>query len=188
MVVVKGKRFTTYPRPGALTGDEEILMSQEATSPSQPGQGPDGKITHTALVWDIAQYVQNQTTSVVYTPSGFYDIAGAVLGKPHDGATIMRFVAVRPYRIPADFLEAQASTLNAATADATFTVRKNGTSIGTFTFEAGQTFATWDKPAFTDFAIRDVFTVDAPSPQDATLGDIEITIVTYLDDPTVVIP
>jgi hypothetical protein len=63
----------------------------------------------------------------------------------------------------------------AATASATFTLQVNGSSIGTIVFGAGQTTATISLTS-TEIPSLSVFEVIAPSPADATLADVTISL------------
>ena len=102
-----------------------------------------------------------------------YDQAGFFLGKPDAGARVYLFIAVRNFTIPLDFSGSQAYAIQTATADAVFTIKKNGTSIGTITFQAGISqglFSTGG--AVVGVSAGDKIEIIAPDPQDATLSDI----------------
>jgi hypothetical protein len=77
------------------------------------------------------------------------------------------------FTIAASRCTAKAGT--AATASTVFTVKKNGTSIGTITFAAGATSGTF---SFSNTAIAagDFITIEGPGTPDATLADIAFTI------------
>jgi hypothetical protein len=62
--------------------------------------------------------------------------------------------------------------ITAATASATFTLKKNGSSIGTIVFAASSGTGTITFSAAVTFAAGDVITIEAPTPQDATLSDL----------------
>lgn len=68
--------------------------------------------------------------------------------------------------------------LVAPTADTDFTIKKNGSSIGTIRFEAGSpttiviTFASAQS-----FAVGDLLQITSPGSADATLADISISLV-----------
>jgi hypothetical protein len=65
----------------------------------------------------------------------------------------------------------------AATGPSTFTLLKNGTSVGAIEFAAGEAAASFSVAAAVDFAVGDLFAIAAPDPQDATLADIALTLV-----------
>jgi len=64
----------------------------------------------------------------------------------------------------------------AATASATFTMLKNGISFGTINFAAAANTATFTVAADTTFDVGDRLTITAPSPADATLADVFMTL------------
>jgi hypothetical protein len=108
-----------------------------------------------------------------------YDIASSVFGKPANGDTIASVVAVRAFTVASGLAGSYAKAGTAATGSSVFTVYKNGASIGTFTFGANGTVASF-AGAGASFAAGDVLTLIAPSTQDATLADIAWTLNGYL--------
>lgn len=109
-----------------------------------------------------------------YTPgsgAAAYDIGCFIAGKPDAGEVVMRFVAVRAFSLPASLTGSEVDAGTAATGAAVFSVKKNGTEIGTLTMPS--TFAA---ATSTSFAAGDVLSIVGPLSQDATLADISITI------------
>lgn len=82
---------------------------------------------------------------------------------------------VSPYTMTLSAANSLAKSLVAATASTTFTIRKNGTQVGTIVFSAAGTVGvfTITTPAV---ALADYVTVHAPATPDATLADISITL------------
>lgn len=83
-----------------------------------------------------------------------------------------------PAAFPANFAGSVASSNVAATAAAVFSVTQNGTQVGTVTFAAGSTtgtLATTSGNALS-FAAGDILNIVAPSPVDATLAGIRISL------------
>jgi hypothetical protein len=101
-----------------------------------------------------------------------YDIGSSADGKPASSSTVMMFVAPRNFTIPQNFTGSVAKADVAATADATFIIKKNGTNVATFTFGAGNSTATFSTQSSVSVNAGDVITVTAPSSQDATLFDV----------------
>jgi hypothetical protein len=64
----------------------------------------------------------------------------------------------------------------AATASSVFSLQKNGAEFATITFAASGTVGTFVCASDTSFASGDVFSIVTPSPRDATLGDISLTV------------
>lgn len=101
-------------------------------------------------------------------PSTLYDIGGATLSQPTDGAVLMRFVAVRAYQFPASLTGSYAVSTVAPTALAQYPIKKNGSSIGTINFAAASNSGTFTFNTVVSFAAGDVLTVEAPATADAT--------------------
>lgn len=108
-----------------------------------------------------------------------YDLATYVVDKPTANEVILRFRAARAFTIAADQTNAQFKAATAATASATFNIAKNGTSIGTAVFAAGSTVATINFAAAVSFAIGDVLSITAPATADATLANIDVTLLAF---------
>lgn len=105
-----------------------------------------------------------------------YDIAAAVTGLPTAGASLIVLQMVRAAFIPANAVGSSATAGTAGTVtNAVFILNKNGTQIGTVTFAAGSTTGVFSVTA-SSFAIGDIITLIAPSPQNATLANIGINI------------
>jgi hypothetical protein len=104
-----------------------------------------------------------------------YDIGVYFPGQPEAGAVLLQFVASRAFTLPADLTDSQGYAGTAPTAQADLDVRKNGASIGTITFVAAASTATFTFASEVAFAAGDRFVVIAPGSQDASLADISIT-------------
>jgi hypothetical protein len=87
---------------------------------------------------------------------------------------------VRSFTLPANMAGSGARSAAPATATATFTLKKNGTGFGTVEFASTATTGTFSSP-LTSFSPGDLFTIEAPNPQDTTLANIGITIKADLD-------
>lgn len=107
-----------------------------------------------------------------YTP---YDVSSCVIGKPDAAAVVAYIVSPRAFNIPNGYTASVAKSAASATSSAVFTVNKNGSSIGTFTFSAGGTTAAWSGTGGSIVA-GDVISIVAPATQDATLANIAFTI------------
>ncbi len=110
-----------------------------------------------------------------------YDVACYTPGKPASSATLLRFVAVRAFSLPANWTGSKGDAGAAATAQTDFTVKRKpvggvAATIGTVRFAAAGTTPTFILAAATDFEPGDVLSIHAPSSQDATLADVAITL------------
>ena len=110
-----------------------------------------------------------------YLPS--HEVAQYIAGKPGGGATILRHVLTRAARLDVSGGPSRAVAGIAPDAAATFDLHKNGAGIGVFTFATDATTATFTVTSTVDFAAGDVLSITAPSPQDALLEDVAITLV-----------
>ena len=114
----------------------------------------------------------NGSTGATGGPGTAYDLSMEFVGKPITSQVILRVKAARAWAMPATIHQGVSGV--AATASTTFTVAKNGTSIGTFVFAASGTVPTFSITA-TNFAVGDILTMTAPATVDSTLADISIT-------------
>ena len=64
----------------------------------------------------------------------------------------------------------------AATGSTTYTLAKNGTSIGTIAWAASGTVGTISVTASTSFAAGDILSLTGPATADATLANIAVTL------------
>lgn len=101
-----------------------------------------------------------------------YDVGLYIPGQPGDGVEVFKFVAVRAVEWPDDFAGSYGHVGTNPTSSAAFAVKKNGSSIGTITISTGGTFTFATTGAETTLAAGDRLTIEAPTPQDATLADV----------------
>lgn len=106
-------------------------------------------------------------------------VSGSYHGKPTAGLVLQSYVFTAPMMIPAGLSGSQGAATTAATTAATFNIAKNGTNIGTMTFAASATTATFSMNFATDFNTGDVLTILAPATPDATLADLAWTIMGF---------
>lgn len=93
-------------------------------------------------------------------------------GSPADGAIVCRFQATRAFTLPASLTGSYFTAVTAADASTTFTIKKNGSSIGTVDWSAAGTTGTPTFASDVAFAAGDILLIEAPAPADATLADI----------------
>jgi hypothetical protein len=121
----------------------------------------------------------NSTTGVI--TSATYDISLSIQGKPSSGANVMNFVVPRSMSLPSGLTGTRTRAGTVAAATAVFTIKKNGTSIGTLTFpNSGANSATISFTSAVSFSASDLLQITAPSPQDTALADISILLVATL--------
>jgi hypothetical protein len=105
-----------------------------------------------------------------------YDPAMFIPGTHGSGALIAQIVFPRTATFPAGFAGSQAYAQVPAIASTTLDVQQNGTSIGSITFGAGSSSATFSLAADTVFAPGDRLAIVNQDPADATLADLSITL------------
>ncbi|HEX6443090.1 MAG TPA: hypothetical protein VF007_12945, partial [Stellaceae bacterium] len=103
-------------------------------------------------------------------------VSGSWPGSPAAGQVVERYIFAAAVTFPAGFGGSYGSAGTAATATANFTVAKNGAAIGTMSFAAGATSASFTMSSTTAFAAGDVLTIAGPSPADATLANLAWTL------------
>jgi hypothetical protein len=106
---------------------------------------------------------------------GPYDIGVYFPGQPGAGVTLLQLIAPRAFTLPAGLTGCQGYAGTAPTAQADLDIRKNGASLGTITFAAAASTATFAFTGEVAFAAGNRLTVIAPGTQDASLADISIT-------------
>jgi len=104
-------------------------------------------------------------------------VASAVAGKPSAGQIVAIYTAAYAVIFPANFTspDSKGSVGTNPTATATYTVYKNGSSVGTIAISTSGVF-TFTTSGFTLNA-GDRLTIVAPGSQDTTLADVGITLV-----------
>lgn len=104
-----------------------------------------------------------------------YDFAFSIVGTTINGEKIVMAV-VRAATIPINATGSIATASVAATGSTVFTIKQNGTQIGTITFAASATTGTFSFSSAVTFAAGDLLEIDAPATADATLANIAITL------------
>lgn len=111
-------------------------------------------------------------------------LASGTVVQPHDlhlyipgtytaSQVVMRFNVVRAFTLPASLTGSVFNAGTASTANSSFTIKRNGTSIGTIAFNISATGAATFAAAVT-FAVNDIITIEAPAAADATLANVSL--------------
>src|SRR5947209_10947459 len=103
-------------------------------------------------------------------------VSGSWAGSPGAGQVIERYIFATPVTFPSGLVGSYGAAGTAATAAASFTIAKNGTAVGTMSFAAGMTGASFTMASATAFTAGDVLTMSAPSPADPTLANLAWTL------------
>jgi len=103
-------------------------------------------------------------------------VSGSWSGSPAASQIIERYIFATPVNFPAGLAGSYGGAATAATSTATFSIQRNGTAIGTMTFAAAATTASFIMTSATSFAAGDVLTITAPATPDATLANLAWTL------------
>lgn len=141
---------------------------------------------YTVLVSDTgdgraAVYTKLSDTSADWSDPNYlvgdrFDLSIYVADNPYSAEELAGHVFTNSVNFPAGFSGSKGFATDAPTADAEFTIKKNGTGVGTVTFAAASNEATFALAGGAVFGAGDVLSVVAPAPQDATLWQVSITL------------
>jgi len=133
----------------------------------------------------ITEMTEGQDTKYVTFNEAINDLDSAagpyVLGLTYDGSpdnseVILRQKTVLAFSLPASLTGSYFYSEVAATGASTFTLKKNGGSIGTILFSSSATTGVATFSTSVSFAVGDKLTIEAPSSADATLADLGFTL------------
>jgi hypothetical protein len=180
LVDAVGSRFLRIP--DGVAGEIDWQGAYNAGTSYSIGQGVSD---------DGASYVSRVNSNVGNTPASSptqwqliaakgdpgdkYTLAIGANGRPQVSEVLLRHEFEAEVDFPEDFTASRASADDAADGTAVFSITKNEVEIGTITFDASDigVFAS-DDPV--TFEVGDIIRVIAPSPRDATLSDVSITL------------
>ncbi len=123
------------------------------------------------LVWTDGTTNGLTATSLGSDSTLPFDMGLFVPGTLIDAQLVLRFNVDRPFTLPVSLTGSIFSAGTASTGTVHFTVKQNGSSIGTITFTASATGTPTFAAAVT-FAVSDVITITGPATHDATLADV----------------
>lgn len=109
-------------------------------------------------------------------PAQPFDLTAFYPGVPPASALVTRVPVARAVTFPSGLTGSIGKASAAATAPTVFSVRKNGASVGTITFAAGATSATFSAASAITLAVGDLVSIHAPSTADSTLADVGIVL------------
>lgn len=158
------KRVTVFEC--ASGNSDPVALVVGATSISfQPGE--------VALVYTDGTANGLAVTKLNVTTGSAHDLHVYISGVTTNAQIVLRFKATRAWSLPASLTGSNLTAGTASTGTATFTLKKNGASIGTIAFTTSATgVATF--ASLVSFAVGDIFSVEAPATADATLANIAL--------------
>lgn len=158
---VPGLLYTVSGNPvtGAGTLTFSLKTQAKNTFLAGPASGADATPTMRAL-------------TQADLPAQPFDLTAFYPGVPSSSAIVTRVPVARAVTFPAGLTGSVGKASVAATASAAFDVQKNGSSVGTITFGAGATSATFTAASVITLAAGDVLSIIAPASADATLANV----------------
>lgn len=143
--------------------DADALSDTDLAGVSQDG---DGTMVKTNL-GDLKEFFQKGL------PYSFgFSISGLTTA-PGGTGSVITIVFAEAVDFADDFAGCYLKAAAAATGSTVFTIKKNGSTVGTATVSASGTTATFvTSGGGTSFAVDDVMTIHCPDTPDATLADI----------------
>jgi hypothetical protein len=154
---------------GAWAGKEKYIAFFDASKTAWKFSAPAEGLT---------AYVQDEDTDYRYGGSLWakqapYIVAAFYPGLLANAALCLRHTAPLAVDFPADLTGSQSKAGTAATAEAVFSVKKNGTEFGTITFAIAGATGSFAAASATSLAAGDVLAVVAPAAADASLADVD---------------
>ena len=106
-----------------------------------------------------------------------FDIAVYSPGQPEAAERLLKLEVARGFSLPADLAGSRGHVDTAATAEAAFTILKNGASVGSITFAAASQDAAFALASGLALVPSDRLELVAPATQDATLAGLALTLI-----------
>jgi hypothetical protein len=170
-IVWTGSAFGAITRVApVLWGSADIIAAQSSAAYSATYYAPDARFeaSESRIV-----AIEAHTTSLPYDSTIWQ------AGLPGASQVLLNTKMARAVAYAANFAGSTCAPSDvAATASAVFSIKKNGTTVGSATYAASGTVATFTSVggAAVSFAVGDVLTVVAPASQDATLSGIALVL------------
>jgi len=127
-------------------------------------------------IQQLVTRIEELRAIVVAAGNLIYDLACYSADAPGNAAVIGRWSVARTVSFPANMGGSKATGTPAATAQAVFLVKKNGTQVATITWAAAGTVATFSGSAWSVLA-GDIVTLEGPATADASLAGIAVTMI-----------
>ena len=143
--------------PAAPAGKQNVQW-QGGTPYTDPNNGK--------LVADVSAYVE----------APIYDIWWSLPGMPDANIEYLIGKFGRTVNFPADFAGSVGKCLTSPAATAVFTLKKNGSSVGTVSISSSGVFTFSSSGVPVSFAVGDYLTVVTPTVQDTALADAGFTL------------
>ncbi|MCW5722440.1 MAG: hypothetical protein KIS86_14975 [Devosia sp.] len=164
-------------------GDDTVIVTEPILSGNGPPPSGLGQVNNLYVdiaTWDAYRKVSATDWTVTGNirgapgPSGVgdrYDVAFQDPGRAASGEVVFRAIFAGTITFPANMAGSFARAVVPASAQANWSMRRNGVQFGTMRFAAAGSAATFLSSAI-QFVAGDELTLVAPNPRDATLSDI----------------
>ena len=106
-----------------------------------------------------------------------FDLAVYFPGQPEAAERLLKLEVARGFTLPADLAGSRGHADTAATAEAAFTILKNGVAVGSVTFAAASQDAAFSLADALALVPGDRLELVAPATQDATLAGLALTLI-----------
>jgi hypothetical protein len=174
-ITFKAANANTGASTLAVNGGSPTAIKKNGSTSLSAGDISAGQIV--TVVYDGTVWQMQGVALAI----GKKEIPSAIAGAPPASMNVMIYTATSPLTFPGNFATTPGpcgSVGTNPTATATYTVKKNGSSVGTITISTSGvfTFATTSGTAI-NLVANDRFTVTAPSTVDTTLADVGFTLV-----------
>jgi hypothetical protein len=142
---------------------------------------PSGKIalysvvTGTSTVTSYTDLRSYQPSATGAGTTGIYDIGVYIEGLTNNSEVVWEYACPRGWSLAAG-ASGVAIAQVAATGSTTYTLAKNGTSIGTISWAAAATVGTVSITGAVSFVAGDLLSLTGPAGADATLANIAVTL------------
>jgi hypothetical protein len=185
---MRGKSAMLYDGLTILEGGSirNLVVDSGETLPNNPNIGElffrtsDQTLqVYKSTGWTIAG---EESTGGISTQ--IYDLALTIESKPNTNEIVFFFVSPRNFGFPINFTNSVAKSAVASTGTAVFTINKNGTQVGTITFESSSV-GVFSAVAEVSLIAGDILSIIAPATQDTTLENIGITLVGNLSNTSI---
>jgi hypothetical protein len=151
-----------------ISGAAPLASPTFTGTPAAPTAGAGTNTTQLATT----AFVQ---AAVAASSGAPFDIGLYIEGVMTNSENVLRYVFNRAVTLPASLTGSHASANTASTGTVSFTLKNNGSSIGSITFTASAT-GTFTFASPVTFAAGDILTITAPATADATLADVNINL------------
>jgi hypothetical protein len=159
----------------AVTADGAIQLDRNYAGSTASGIGYAIIHNFSPLAGSLMASI-NALVTAYTTGTQPYELDKFIAGSPTASQIVYERIFAITVTLPASLTGSLGKAGTAATASTTFTIKKNGTAIGTIVFGASATVPTFSFTAAVTFLAGDVLSIVAPATPDATLANIALVL------------